>query len=282
MLQSLSATGRRGCALRRRYRYYPGLCRRVAIVRGGGWLSDDGGGAVATFVIVHGAWGGGWAWRRTVAPLLRDAGHDVLTPTLTGLGERAHLAHPAVDLSTHIADILGVLECEDLRDVILVGHSYGGMVITGVAERATDRLAQLVYLDAMVPEEGQSLADLVGPGAAERLTEQAREEGDGWKLLPGPLSPQTPAEIVELARARRFPQPLRTFLEPVRLTGASRALPRTYVLCTDPPGDVFVRVAARLRDAPGWRVEEFATGHNLHYTMAREVADLLLEHLPAE
>src|SRR4051794_40381551 len=96
--------------------------------------------AMATFVIVHGAWGGGWGWRE-VATALRAAGHEVFTPTLTGLGERAHLARPETDLTTHVRDVVGVLECEDLRDVLLVGHSYGGMVITGAADRAPDRLA---------------------------------------------------------------------------------------------------------------------------------------------
>ncbi len=232
---------------------------------------------MATYVIVHGAWGGGWAWRRSVGALLREAGHEVFTPTLTGLGERAHLASPEIGLDTHIADLLGVLECEDLRDVILVGHSYGGMVITGAAERASARLSQLVYVDAMVPEDGQSLADLIGPGAAERLTAQAQAEGEGWRLPPGPMAPDTPPAIRALAESRRFPQPLRTFTEPVHLgDGAASALPRTYVLCTAPAGDVFARIAARLRDTPGWRIEEFPTGHNIQYTMPRELADLLL------
>ena len=111
---------------------------------------------MATFVLVHGGWAGGWQWRE-VASLLRAAGHDVFTPTLTGLGERVHLASPDVGLDTHIQDILMVLEYEELRDVILVGYSYSGMVITGVAERAPERLAHLVYLDAYVPRELTSL-----------------------------------------------------------------------------------------------------------------------------
>ena len=117
---------------------------------------------MATFVLVHGGWAGGWQWRE-IASLLRAAGHDVFTPTLTGLGERVHLASPDVGLDTHIQDILMVLEYEDLHDVILVGYSYSGMVITGVAERAPERLAHLVYLDAYVPRDGQSLLDMLGP-----------------------------------------------------------------------------------------------------------------------
>ena len=115
---------------------------------------------MATFVIVHGAWSGAHAWR-WVRPLLRAAGHDVVTPSLTGLGERAHLATPATNLDTHADDVAAVLHYEDLTDVVLVGHSYGGMVITGVADRIPERIGQLVYLDADVPREGESMMDLV-------------------------------------------------------------------------------------------------------------------------
>jgi pimeloyl-ACP methyl ester carboxylesterase len=114
---------------------------------------------MATFLVAHGAWQAGWAWKK-MRPRLRDRGHELITPTYTGLGERAHLARPEVDLETHIADVLGALHYEDLRGVILLGHSYGGMVATGVADRAPDRLAQLVYLDAFVPRSGQALVDL--------------------------------------------------------------------------------------------------------------------------
>ena len=116
---------------------------------------------MATFVLVHGGWAGGWQWRE-VAGLLRAAGHEVFTPTLTGLGERVHLANPDIGLDTHIQDILMVLEYEELRDVILVGYSYSGMVITGVAELAPERISQLIYLDAFVPQDGQSMLDNAG------------------------------------------------------------------------------------------------------------------------
>jgi len=233
---------------------------------------------MATFVVVHGAWGGGWSWRRTVAPLLQLAGHEAFTPTLTGLGERAHLAGPRVDLETHIQDVLGLLEFEDLRDVILVGHSYGGMVITGVADRAGERLKQLVYLDAMVPQDGQALADLIGPNARAEMEARARDVGQGWQLPPGPMAADTPEAMKGFAGPRRRPQPLLTFTQPIHLTdGGALDLPRLYVLCTVPGGETFMRIAAGLRDDPAWRVEEFATGHNLNYTMPRELADLLLE-----
>src|SRR5262245_2522581 len=127
---------------------------------------------MATIVVCHGAWSAGWAWKK-MRPLLRAAGHDVYTPTYTGLGERAHQVSRAINLDTHIADVLGVLDCEDLSNVALLGHSYGGMVATGVADRATERIAKLVYLDAFVPKSGQCLLDLLPAQAAQREGSQA-------------------------------------------------------------------------------------------------------------
>jgi pimeloyl-ACP methyl ester carboxylesterase len=153
---------------------------------------------MATFVIVHGAWSGAHAWR-WVRPLLRAAGHDVYTPCLTGLGERAHLADSTTDLDTHIRDVEAVLHYEDLRDVILVGHSYGGMVITGLADRGSDRLAQLVYLDADVPLDGQSELDMLWDDEREPSLEAARSHGDGWKIpppFPDPLPPGLDPDVV--------------------------------------------------------------------------------------
>ncbi len=173
---------------------------------------------MATFVIVHGAWSGAHAWRR-VRPLLRKAGHDVFTPALTGLGERAHLAGPDIDLDTHIADVVGVLHYEDLRDVVLVGHSYGGMVITGAADRAADRLAQLVYLDGDVPMDGQSEFDLMPPEECAEYEEAARLRGEGWRIPPpflDPLPEDTPS-VVAWAVQRMVAQPLRTMTQPLRL-----------------------------------------------------------------
>src|SRR5512145_2598725 len=143
---------------------------------------------MATFLICHGAWSAGWAWKK-VRPLLRAAGHEVFTPTYTGLGERAHLASRAITLDTHIADVLGVIDCEDLRDIVLVGHSYGGMVATGVADRAADRIARLVYLDAFVPGHGQSRFDLLPAAERERRLGQSNANGDGWLLPPDPPPP---------------------------------------------------------------------------------------------
>ena len=135
---------------------------------------------MATFVIVHGAWSGGHAWR-WVRPLLRSAGHEVFTPALTGLGERSHLASAQIDLETHVRDVIAVLEYEDLREVVLVGHSYGGMVISGVADRVPERLALLVYLDAEVPMDGQSELDLLPPQERLGMRKQPDPKGRGGR-----------------------------------------------------------------------------------------------------
>ena len=140
---------------------------------------------MTTFLVAHGAWSAGWAWKK-MHPRLALGGDRLFTPTYTGLGERVHLASPSVDLDTHVQDVLGVLEHEDLRDVLLIGHSYGGMVATGVADRARDRIGRLVYLDAFAPQDGQSLFDLLPADVRARMREDARANGDGWRIAPNP------------------------------------------------------------------------------------------------
>jgi pimeloyl-ACP methyl ester carboxylesterase len=159
---------------------------------------------VTIIVLAHGAWSAAWAWRK-VRPLLAAAGHQFFTPTYTGLGERAHLASPSNDLETHIEDVLGVLKFEDLRDVVLLGHSYGGMVATGVADRARDRIGQLIYLDAFVPVDGQALIDLVPPAERQRLLDSVKT-GDGWRVTPNPIPPDTSEEDVAWISKYRMPQ----------------------------------------------------------------------------
>ena len=160
---------------------------------------------MATIVVAHGAWSSAWAWQK-MRPLLREAGHELYTPSYTGLGERGHLASPAIDLDTHIADVLGVLKFEDLNDVVLIGHSYGGMVATGVADRSEGRVAKLIYLDAFAPKDGQSLFDLVGPETELKMRQGASETGAGWKVPANPMPPDTPPDYVawaDAAQARR-------------------------------------------------------------------------------
>jgi pimeloyl-ACP methyl ester carboxylesterase len=233
---------------------------------------------MATFVIVHGAWSGAHAWR-WVRQLLRDAGQEVFTPSLTGLGERAHLASPQVDLDTHIRDVVGVLEFEDLGEVALVGHSYGGPVITGAADRAPGRVAHLVYLDAEVPREGEAEMDLLPPEERSAYQESARLRGQGWRIPP-PVPDPLPAGLdsnVLWVMSRMVPQPLRTFTEPLHLTRAEPPFARTYVLHTEgKEGQDLPDYVRRLRADPDWSFVELAAGHAAHVTAPRQLADLLL------
>ena len=224
---------------------------------------------MATFVICHGAWSAGWAWGK-MRPLLRAAGHELFTPTYTGLGERAHLVSPLVDLETHIADMLGVIDCEGLSDFILVGHSYGGMVAAGVADRVPDRVRHLVYLDAFVPEDGQSLFDVRGPAPAPVLVE-------GWLMGPNPPPPDTSAADLAWVGPRRRHQPVRCFAQKLRLlhTGVP-AFPRTYVYCTRKgPGDVFLPLAQRFRADAAWGYVEMDASHSPNVTAPASLAAVL-------
>jgi pimeloyl-ACP methyl ester carboxylesterase len=230
---------------------------------------------MATFLVAHGAWSSSWAWRK-MRPLLRAAGHELWTPSYTGLGERAHLASPAVDLDTHIRDVLGVIEMEDLRELMLVGHSYGGMVATGVADRARERIAQLIYLDAFVPKDGQSLLDLQSAETRERMRELARSAGEGWRVPPNPMPPDTPEVDVAWAAGRRLPHPLKAFEQRLQLTSRAAPPPRSYIYCRRAgPGDVFRQFSERAQRESGWRHFELDASHNPHITMPQELLALL-------
>ena len=234
---------------------------------------------MATYVLVHGGGHGGWCWRK-LTPLLRAEGHDVVAPTLTGLGERSHLLDPGIDLDTHITDVTAVLHYEDLRDVILVGHSYGGLVITGVADRALDRVWQLVYLDGALPESGESLA-----GMTPALMDATRSAGrtvDGVELVlwPGPdagaqFGVSDPADLAWMQQ-RLTPQPWRSFEQPLHLTNAAavKALPRTNINCTETLTRRPPERQARAYDAD--RVWEIDTGHDLMISEPAAVAGMLL------
>ncbi len=230
---------------------------------------------MATFLICHGAWSGGWSWKKMRGPLA-DRGHALWTPTCTGLGERSHLADPRIDLETHVNDIMGVLEYEDLREVVLVGHSYGGMVATGVADRAPERVAHLVYLDAFVPEDGESVLDGQPPRVAEQMRQLVAAAGDGWRLPPRPLSPDIAPADADWLNPRRSAQPFATFTQGITLTGRSADIPRAYIYCRDKAGDdPFRAVAERVRARPGWRYFELGSGHLPNITMPDRLAELL-------
>jgi pimeloyl-ACP methyl ester carboxylesterase len=229
---------------------------------------------LSTFVVAHGAWGAGWVWKK-MHPLMSARGHRLITPTLTGLGERAHLARPDIDLDTHIADILGVLQFEDLTGVNLIGHSYGGMVVTGVADRSRKRIAQLIYLDAFVPNDGESAFDLLPE--ATRAQRQAGASGgaDGWRMPPGPMPPDTSPADRAWCEPLRVAQPVKTFEQKLKLQGGALTLPRHYIYCTrNPPDDRFRRFyESAKRD--GWGVHEIDASHNPHVTCPEVLADLL-------
>lgn len=232
---------------------------------------------MATFVVAHGAWSSSWAWKK-MRPLMREAGHDLSVPAYTGLGERAHAASPAVSLDTHIADVIGVIEMEDLRDIVLVGHSYGGMVATGVAAAARDRLRHLVYLDAFVPLPGQCLLDLQKPEHRARIVEAASSHGQGWRVPPQAPPPDTSPEDLDWMTPRRMPQPLLTFTTPLSGEHAPYAGPRTYIFCTRVgPADSFSQFAERARSEPGWRYLELDASHNPHITVPGRLMAVLAD-----
>lgn len=229
---------------------------------------------MATIVVAHGAWSAGWAWRR-MHPLLAARGHRLWTPTYTGLGERAHLARPDNDLETYILDVLGVIETEELDDVILVGHSFGGVVATGVADRVRSRIAHLCYLDAFIPQAGRSHLDLLPEARRQEIRESAARDGDGWLVPPAPTPPDTAVEDQAWIARHRRSQSLASFETPLRLRHGELTVPRSYVYCRRcPPGDPFRPFAERAR-AEGWRSFELDASHSPHVTAPHELADVL-------
>lgn len=224
---------------------------------------------MATFVVAHGAWSAGWAWKK-MHPLMTARGHRLVTPTYTGLGERGHLARPDIDLETHIADILGVLKFENLTDVSLIGHSYGGMVATGVADRAREGIARLIYIDAFAPDDGDSVLDLL-PASARA---QRQPKPDGF-IPPVDMPADTAAEDRTWCGPLRLPQPAKTFEQKLKLQNGALTLPRHYIYCTrHAPDDRFRRFYERaMRD--GWGATEIDSSHNPHITCPEALADLL-------
>lgn len=233
---------------------------------------------MATIVLAHGAWSAAWAWKK-VRPLVAAAGHEFFTPTYTGLGERAHLASPSIDLDTHIEDVLAVLRSEDLRDVVLLGHSFGGMVATGVADRARDRVARLIYLDAFVPMNGQASIDLVSPAERRRLLDSV-QTGDGWRVTPNPTPADTSPDDREWIAKYRMPQSAKCFQQPLRLN-AELDLPRTYIHCTRfADAKPFGQFATRASNA-GWQVHDFDASHSPNVTAPAALVDIV-ERILAE
>jgi pimeloyl-ACP methyl ester carboxylesterase len=244
---------------------------------------------MAVYVLVGGGWLGGWCWR-PVARRLREEGHDAYPVTLTGLGERVHLASPKVDLETHITDVVNLIGFEDLREVVLLGHSYAGVVVTGAADRVPERISQLVYLDTGPIPDGTALIDTFPPEVREHVERQVEESGGGWRF---PVPPREELATfgsleglddarLESLRARAVDQPFGTFTQPLRLENPAReALPKVGILCSfsleevrtiiDSGNPVFREMAS-----PSWRFVELPTGHYPMFSRPEDLASVLL------
>lgn len=231
---------------------------------------------MTTYVLVHGAWSGAHGFRH-VRRILQQAGHEVFTPSLTGIGERVHLTSPQVRLTTHVQDVVNAVVYEDLQDIVLMGFSYGGMVVTGALDGIGERVRHLVYLDAFVPADGDSLTSLAGGVPA------AAELGADWLAPPMPREFEDPAEG-EWATPRRTPHPVGCFTEAVHLARPLEDQPftRTYIKATGEPrpptGGPFWTAGDRAQASPEtWRYREVATNHMIPNNRPQELADLLLE-----
>jgi pimeloyl-ACP methyl ester carboxylesterase len=229
-----------------------------------------------SFVLVHGAWHGGWCWRR-VADRLRREGHAVFTPTLTGLGERSHLLRPGIDLATHIADIVNVMRWERLSDVVLCGHSYGGFLISGVAEVMPAQIRSIVFLDAFLPENGDTILKLTG-AAVQDAIRAALQRGELGV-------PPRPAEAFGVNEADRqwvdslcVPQPIGTFTSAIALSGARERIERkSYIRAKGYNNPSFDRALAAARSDPSWRCYELLCGHDVMIDMPDRLSELLVQ-----
>ena len=229
-----------------------------------------------TFVLVHGAWHGGWCWRR-VADRLRRGGHTVFTPTLTGLGERSHLLHAGIDLKTHIADVVNVMKWEELGDIVLCGHSYGGFIISGVAEQMARVIRSIVYLDAFLPQNGESVHDLTS-SAVRDIAQAALQRGEL-------TMPARPAEAFGVNPTDRawvdrlcVGQPIGTFTDKIGLTGArDRIARKSYIRAASYVNPGFDRALAMVKSDPAWRTYEVSCGHDVMVDAPDRLTEILLE-----
>ena len=233
---------------------------------------------MTTFVLVHGAWAGAHGWR-AVRKLLTNDGHDVFTPSLTGIGERVHLASPQVDLTTHVNDVVNQIVFEDLRDIVLVGYSYGGVVVTAAVDHVHDRIRELVFLDAFVPGDGESAFDALGATGGPTLIGL----GDDW-LVPPPARDYDDPDEAAWQLARRVAHPIRCFTEPVRLSRPleDHAFGLTFIKATEEPrdtpgGNAFWEAGERAQASPRWRYHEIDTNHMVASNRPAELAQLLVE-----
>jgi pimeloyl-ACP methyl ester carboxylesterase len=236
---------------------------------------------MTTYVLIPGFWLGGWAWR-PVADALRARGHDVHALSLTGMGERAHLARPDTDLDTHVTDVVNLLRYNDLHDVVLVGHSYAGAVVTtAAADRMPDRIAKLVFVDTGPLPDGVSQSEFDEPDAREATARTVAEQGDGWRLPPPPWAqviPDLAPDVLATLEEKSMPQPYATATQPVSLTGAWEKLPRLGILCTFTEAQARAMAGAPLfrhMADPRWQFAELPTSHWPMFTRPAELAQLL-------
>lgn len=228
---------------------------------------------MATYILSHGGWSGGWQFK-LVEPYLRRAGHEVYRPTLTGLGERVHLASPTIELETHILDIVNIFKYEELTDVILLGYSYSGVIVTGVAERIPHLIRQLVYLDALIPSDGQSIADVLGNTVTQFLLQAADAYGDGWRVPPNPG--ENHPLMTDL--------PLKPGLQPLSVTNPEAAkIPKSFIYCTRDPEQMdpilapVIEAAQRAKTDPAWRYFELDAFHGDAWeTHPQQLSEILL------
>ena len=231
-----------------------------------------------TFVLVHGAFHGGWCWRR-VGDRLSAAGARVFAPTMTGLGERTHLLTREVGIETFFGDICGLIVAEELSDIVLVGHSFGGAVISGVADRMPEPIRALVYLDAVVPESGRSAISLL-PSETQAIRLRTAQESSGGLTIPLPTETMfdlPPGPGRDWVARRITPHPLKAYTDPIRLNGpVGNDLPRTYIRCTDPVYPAVVPSYNAIKNQPGWNMVDLPTGHDAMVSAPGPLADLLL------
>ncbi len=235
---------------------------------------------MSQYVLVHGAWHGGWCWKR-VLPLIRQGGHEAYAVTLTGVGERAHLLNADIRLDTHIQDVINLISAEELNDVVLVGHSYAGVVVTGVADRLQQEnrklIRHLIYVDAVTPHPGESWSSQHPRDVVDARVEAARASG-------GAAIPPPDAEVFGLegedrdwVNRRQTPQPLGVYQDPLMFDpGRVALIPRTFIDCTSPPLATINVMRQRVRQEPGWRVVELATGHDPMISEPEKLAAVLL------
>jgi pimeloyl-ACP methyl ester carboxylesterase len=231
---------------------------------------------MTTYVLVQGAWHGSWCWKR-VRNALRAQGHDVYTPTLTGVGELSHLLSPDVNLDTHINDVINLIKWEELTDVVLVGHSYGGCVIRGVADRIGERIAKLVYLDAFVLENGESLHDTLPAEQRQMQLDLTKQYGDGWKVppIPGEVFAVNAADCAWV-NSQCTMQPIATFQQKLALQGkAEPKIPTLYILASGWNDSPFPKFHERAL-AKGWKTMAIACGHDVMLDCPEELTQALL------